>query len=151
MVLLNLFSQLLLTLVFVELRFDFSLLLTPVLEVFNLFELFFSALSIDLILNGVLYDLLFYPFLLVDLKTFLALLELDLLLLQLLTKHLLTLFVIDFLLLGFLILPIESKFIEGGPLVDFVFEAAHVASLIFVRVDFHDAEILPKSLTQHCS
>ena len=91
---LNLFAQLLLTLVFVEFLLDFSLLLTPVFQVFDLFELFLTALGIDLILNCVLGNLFFYPFRLLNLKTFLALFEFDLLLLKLFTKHLLTFFII---------------------------------------------------------
>ena len=106
MVLLNLFAQLLLTLVFVEFLFDFSLLMTPVFQVFDLFELFLTAPCVDLILNCVLGNLLFYPLRLLNLKTFLALLEFDLLFLKFFSKHLLTLFVIFFLFLSFLILPI---------------------------------------------
>ena len=140
----------LLALVFVEFLLDFSLLVTPVFQVFDLFELFLSAPCIDLILNCVLGNLLFYPLRLLNLKTFLALLEFDLLLLKLFTKDLLTLFVIYFLLLGFLILPIQGKLIEGSPLVYFVFEATYVASVILIGINFHNAEILLKSLSQHC-
>ena len=49
--------------------------------------------------------------------------------------------------LGFLILTIQSELIEGGPLINLVVETTHVASLVFVRVDFYDSKVVPQSLS----
>ena len=78
---LNLFAELLLALIFVELLADLRLLLSPVLEVFDLLKFIFTALGINLILNGILGKLLFDPLVLINLEALLPRLKLRLLLL----------------------------------------------------------------------
>ena len=72
--------ELFLSLTFVELLSDLSLLNPPVFQVFDLLQFLFAALGIELILDSVLRELFLDPLMLIDLELVLAQFELFLLL-----------------------------------------------------------------------
>ena len=147
LILFDLFFELFISLALVELLADLGLLRSPFFEVLDLLDFLLAALGINLILDGVLSKLFLDPLLLVNLELVLAQAELFLLLFKLFAEHLLTLLGTHFLLSGFLMLAPQGEFVESGPLVELVIEAADHTDSVLVRVNLNYSKIIPQTLS----